>query len=423
MNAVPSLPTPSAALPRRSFIKLTGAGATAALLGQGLHLGAADLPLPPLQDVRTEGPEPAPPPSDPPTERIGFAIVGLGHIALEQVLPAFAHCKHARPVALVSGNPGKARKIASQYGIAETALYNYANFDQIAENSLVQATYIALPNGLHAEFTVRSARAGKHVLCEKPMANSVVECEQMMDACRHAKVRLMIGYRSQYEPFDQALVQLVQEGKLGELREFLSCNSIQQGDPGQWRLNRALAGGGPLPDVGIYSLNAARFISGEEPEEVVARVMQLKDDPRFREVESSAQFVLRFPSGFTATCSSSYASHRSQFLRVNGVEGWAELDPAFAYNGLRLRVSRLQDGKNVISEPAITAKNHFTEEIDHFAECIAGGLQPHTPGEEGWQDMRIIAAIYESARTGTAVKIAPLKHGTRGPAPKSVANG
>lgn len=422
MSTSPSASANASGLPRRSFLKLTGLGATAALLGPSLTARAAEkITLPPLEDEHTEVPDPGPPTLNPPAERVGFAIVGLGHIALEQALPAFALCKNAKPVALVSGSPEKARQVAAQYGLPDSAIYDYAHFDRLADNPAVQAIYLALPNALHPEYTIRAARAGKHILCEKPMATRVADCEKMMDACRQTNVKLMIAYRSQYEPYDQALLKLVREGKLGELREFVSCNSIQQGDPAQWRLQRALAGGGPLVDVGIYSINAARFLSGEEPEEISGRIVQLPHDPRFREVEASTQFVLRFPSGFTATCSCSYASHRSQFLRVNGSEGWAELDPAFSYEGLRLRYARVQDGKNLVVEPSITAKNHFAQEIDHFAECVANGQTPHTPGEEGWQDLRIITAIYESARTGAVVKLTPPPKPTRGPDLKSVA--
>ncbi|MDB6169273.1 MAG: oxidoreductase [Verrucomicrobia bacterium] len=405
-------------LTRRRFVQLAGTAATGLLMTKPLRGFTADeyrVDLPPLQEEQTEGEEPKPSPGDPPAERIGFAVVGLGHLALEQVLPAFNACKHSRPVALVSGHAEKARRVAAQHGIPANQIYDYASFDRIRDNPAIQAIYIALPNSLHAEYTVRGAQAGKHILCEKPMAVSVPECQQMIDACRQAGVKLMIGYRSQYEPLDRLIVRAVREKKLGTLREFVSANSIHQGDPKQWRLNKRLAGGGPLPDVGIYSINAARFMSGEEPSAVFGHTVQWADDPRFKEVETSAQFVLQFPSGFTATCSCSYASHRSQFLRLNGSEGWAEMDPAFAYKGLHLRMSHLKDGHPAIVEPGVESRNQFALELDHFAQCVGSGADPHTPGEEGLQDMRIIEAIYDSARIGKTVQVETPAAAIRGP--------
>jgi predicted dehydrogenase len=201
------------------------------------------------------------------------------------------------------------------------------------------------------------------------------------------------------------------------LREFIAGNSQNVGDPAQWRLKRALAGGGPLPDVGIYCLNAARFLSGEEPFEVVATTWQPGDDPRFKEVEQSVHFVLRFPSGLTATCMASYASHESRFFRLQGEQGWAEMSPAFSYNGLQLRKGELVEGKNATTQISIDPVDQFTREIDHMSLCVVRGQTPHTPGEEGLQDQRIVEAIYESARSGRAVKIAAPAGPTRGPEP------
>jgi predicted dehydrogenase len=363
-----------------------------------------------------EASELTPGPALPPSERVGFAVVGLGHLALGQVLPAFGASKYARPVALVSGDRSKARKVAAQHGIQERALYDYGSFDRLADNPEVQVVYIALPNSMHAEFTIRAARAGKHVLCEKPMAVSVEESERMIEACDAARVKLMLGYRSQYEPMDRALIKMLREGQLGRPRHFISSNSQDQGDPGQWRLQRAMAGGGPLVDVGIYCLNAARFLTGEEPLEVQAQTQQLPHDPRFLEVESAVQFQLRFPSGFAATCNASYDCHRSQFFRLECSDGWAELNPAFAYQGLCLRHGRTVDGTDQVTEAGVEAKDQFALELDHMSQCVVEDRPPHTGGEEGLQDMRIIAAIYESARLGTRVPLAPVKP-TRGPEP------
>ncbi len=368
----------------------------------------------------TEEPEKIPGPFEPMSQRTGFAVVGLGRLALGEILPAMAKTKYCKPVALVSGDREKARKVAAQYGIKETSLYDYTSYDQLARNPEVQVIYVVLPNSMHAEFVVRGAKAGKHILCEKPMATSTRECERMIAACSGAKVKLMIAYRSQYEPYDRALVKMIRAGKLGKLKQFVSTNSQNQGDPTQWRLKKALAGGGCMPDVGVYCLNAARFLSDEEPIEIQATVDQPKSDPRFVEVEASCQVIAKFPSGFTAIFNSAYNAHKSQFLRVEGTEAYAELNPAFGYHGIKLKYSLLDPEmkQEIAHEPALEEKDQFALEMDHFALCVQKGIAPHTPGEEGLQDQRVTDAIYESARTGKVVRLAPPAAPTRGPAPE-----
>ena len=371
-----------------------------------------------IHNTDTEPAEKAPGPFEPVDERVGFAIVGLGRLSLDQILPAFGSSKLCKPVALVSGDTAKAQKIAAQYGIKSSSIYTYETYDQIAHNPEVKVIYIVLPNSMHLEYTVRGSKAGKHILCEKPMATSVADCEKMIAACRNANVKLMIAYRQQYEPMNREIVKMVKAGKLGSLRSFIATNAQNEGDPTQWRLKRSLAGGGCLPDVGVYCLNAARFWSGEEPVEVSGQIFQPKDDPRFPEVEATCQFSLRFPSGFLAVCNSGYATHHTQWARLEGADSWAELAPAFGYSGLKLQHSRLMDGHEVKMEPTIEAKDQFALEMDHMALCVTHNQQPHTPGEEGLQDQRLMEAIYESARTGRAVKVPPPSSPTRGPEPE-----
>ena len=412
--------TPASTFDRRDF--LLGAGALAAA-SVGGNIAGAQNPQPNSHNAvdlaelhaPTDAPEKTPGPFEPPPERVGFAIVGLGHLALNQILPAMAKSKYCKPVALVSGSPDKARKIAAQYGIRPEALYDYTSYDRLAQNPEVKVIYIVLPNSLHREFVERGARAGKHILCEKPMATTAADCERMIAACKSTGVKLMIAYRQQYEPMNRELLRMVRDGKLGTLRSILATNTQNQGDPTQWRQNRALAGGGCLPDVGIYCLNAARFLSGEEPTEVMGATFQPRDDPRFREVEATCSFTLRFPSGLLAICNSGYAGHRSQFLRLEGSEAWAELNPAFGYTGLRLRTSRLVDEHETTGEINIEAKDQFAVEMDHMALCAIQNTAPHTPGEEGLQDQRLVEAIYESARSGHAVKVPTPSGPTRGP--------
>jgi len=367
----------------------------------------------------SEKDEKAPGPFLPQEKRIGYAIVGLGRLSINQFLPAFGASKYCRPTALVSGDHAKAQKVATQYGIPESSIYDYRNYEQLGSNPHVQVIYIVLPNGMHEEYVVRGAKTGRHILCEKPMATSHVEAERMINACKKANVKLMIAYRQQYEPNNRAVRKLVTEGKFGHLRGFVSTNSQQMGDAKHWRLKKSLAGGGCLPDVGIYCINASRFISGEEPVRVTAQIWQPKDDSRFAEVEASVSFSMQFPSGFIATCTTSYDAHKSQSFRMEGTDMWAEMSPAYAYYGMKLKLSRLADGQEISVYPEIEDKDQFALEMDHFAHCVITNEQPHTPGEEGLQDHRVIEAIYGAARTGKAVEIAQPKSFTRGPEPKA----
>jgi predicted dehydrogenase len=378
------------------------------------HSAPDRVTFPPIT-APSEKPEKSPLPPDPRSERVGIAIVGLGRISVNEMLPAFAQSRHARPVALVTGDRAKGLLLARQYDIPESAVLDYSEYDKLAAMPEVQGVYIGLPNSMHAEYTVRAAQAGKHVLCEKPMANSVAECEQMIAACRAAGRKLMIAYRSQYEPKDRALVKMIRENKLGPLKEFISSNSQHQGDPEHWRMKRALAGGGALPDIGLYCINAARFLSGEEPEEVIGNIWSTPGDARFTEVEESCQFILRFPSGFIATCTTSYAVHKSQTFRLNGAEAWAEMNPAYAYQGVQLKVTRVVDGNEQTSTIQVADQNQFAAEMDHFAACIQQDKEVLTPGAEGLQDQRITDAIYASARTRQPIKLAQPGR-TRGPA-------
>ena len=409
---------------RRLFLRAAGGSLAAGWAAASPHAAAAALDtgriaFPPITGS-TERPEKGKPLPLPREQRVGFAIVGLGRLAVEELLPAFGPSRLARPVALVSGDRAKAHALAQRHGIEERSVYDYANFDRIADDPAVQVVYIVLPNSMHAEFTLRAAKAGKHVLCEKPMSNTVAEARQMIDACRAAGRKLMVAYRSQYEPMDRQIVSWVREGRLGALREFTAFNGQLQGDPKQWRLKKALAGGGALPDIGLYCLNAARFMSGEEPVEVIGHTYATPGDARFREVEETANFTLRFPGGLIAQCGSSYGTHESKFLRLSGSLGWAEMNPAFQYDGLKLRLGTVEAGRNTVTEPSIEAGNQFTHEIDHMARCVIEGTEPHTPGEEGLQDMRVMEAIYRSAETGRSVRLDPLARPTRGPEPNPI---
>lgn len=336
-------------------------------------------------------------------QKLGWAIVGLGSYATRQILPNMPACEFSQVVALVSGSPDKARTIADEYGVAHDNIYNYENYDSIADNPAIDVVYVVLPNSMHHEFTIRALRAGKHVLCEKPMSVSVAEAEEMVAVARETGRKLMIGYRSRFEPYNQQAIEIAQGGTLGPTKVIETSSGFNIGNPEQWRLKRALSGGGSMMDIGIYSVQAARYLTGEEPVSVNALETTDTSDPRFREVEDTVLFQLRFPSGILANCVSAYSSNHNRY-RAIGQRGWVELEPATGYSGHAMRVStggRVEP--RVLPEPA---KNQFVGMLDHMSESVINDTQPLVPGEEGLQDMRVIAAVYEAARSGGTVPVA-----------------
>ncbi|HEY1161111.1 MAG TPA: Gfo/Idh/MocA family oxidoreductase [Terracidiphilus sp.] len=327
------------------------------------------------------------------TKKIGYAVIGLGRIA-DHFMRGVLLTSNSQITALVSGHPDKAARIAAQYAVPSTSIYNYENFDQIAHNPAVDAVYVALPNSMHAEYTIRAAKAGKHVLCEKPMSTNVAEAEQMIAACKAAHVKLMIAYRCHYEPTNLRAVKLIRDGALGQVQAIESSFGFNIA-PGEWRLNKKLAGGGPLFDVGIYSLNACRYLTGEEPEHIAAFASVIDHDGRFNEVEENVSWTMKFPSGIVASCSTTYGAPMDGYFRVHGSKGWLEVDQAFVYEGLHLR-AEFGDTKLDELNPA-RDPSHFTAEAAHFSRNIQDGTEPRSPGQEGRRDMHYIAEIYRSA--------------------------
>ncbi|GGG56251.1 Gfo/Idh/MocA family protein [Hymenobacter glacieicola] len=363
------------------------------------------------------GPVPTPLPPD---KRVGYALVGLGHLTLEELLPAFGECKKSKPVALVSGSPEKLKKVAQQYGIKPDSCYSYQDYDKLKDNPEVQVIYIVLPNSMHAEYTIRGAQAGKHILCEKPMANSAAECEAMIAACKKANKKLMIAYRIQYEPYNRQVKEMVRGNKFGKPKYIEAQNSQSSANPDHWRHKKDLAGGGALPDIGLYCLNTSRFVLGTEPTEVFAYSHSTPGNPLFKEVEEAMSWQMRFPEGVIVNCITHYNTHDSRFYRVNTERGWLHLDNAYAYTGQQLQTSHAEGPAKMKTQVVLSEKNQFAAEMDHFSECVLENKEPHTPGEEGLQDQRIMEAIYQSAREGRPVKLQPVQ-GTdafRGPEPK-----
>jgi glucose-fructose oxidoreductase len=361
---------------------------------QALKLGAAALTTAALAPyIRAD---------DSPPKPLGFAFVGIGRFAQGQLLPGISRCKLCKPVALVSGHPDKAAKVAAQYNINPKNIYNYDNYDSIKDNPEIDVVYIVLPNGMHADYTIRAFQAGKDVMCEKPMANTAKECEQMIAAAKAANKHLQIGYRMHWDAPTLACIDLLRKGDIGRIQLIENAVGFTIGDPTQWRLNKKLAGGGCLMDIGIYPLNAARYLTGEEPTEVTAQTYQDTSDPHFKEVEQHCDFQLKFPSGAMASCISSYNTNMNRF-DIHGHKGQFILEPGEAYTGVKL--SRYT-GKGKPNEPIdITPADQFVGEMDGFCTALSGTAPFKATGEEGLKDLKIMEAIYESARTGSTVKL------------------
>lgn len=328
-------------------------------------------------------------------QKLNFALVGLGSLSTNQIAPALQKTANCRLSAIVTGTPAKAKTWSEKYGIPEKNIYNYQTFDRIADNADVDVIYVVLPNSMHAEYTIRAAKAGKHVLCEKPMANSAKDCEAMIAACNAANKKLAIGYRLHFEPYNLEIKRLGQEKVFGAVKTIEAGFGFRIGDPTQWRLKKALAGGGAMMDVGIYALQAARYVSGEEPVEVFAAETKT-DKVKFAEVDETISFSLKFPSGLMANCGTSY---NSNFNRVwaGAEKGWFELSPAYSYNGLKGRTN-----SGALSLPDI---DQFAAEMDDFAACIRANRVSNASGEEGLRDLRIIEGIYKSIASGRSVKL------------------
>ncbi|GAA4381556.1 Gfo/Idh/MocA family oxidoreductase [Hymenobacter koreensis] len=377
---------------RRQFLRQAGlSAAVAALAGPGAVAAVAS----PLTNTMQNDDK----------KKLGWAVVGLGKFATEQIMPNFKDCKHSKLVALVSGTPDKAKKLAKEYGIDEKSVYDYQNFDSIKDNPAVDIVYIILPNSMHAEYTIRAAQAGKHVLCEKPMATSEEDCKKMIDACNKAGKKLMIAYRAQYEPYNLDAIARIKKGELGKIK-FITADHGRHVKPTEdkadvWRVQKKLAGGGSLMDIGIYSLNAARYLTGEEPVEVTAQIYSDPNDPRFKEVEDNVAFTLRFPSGALACCTSSYSYQSVKRGRIFGEKAWLDLDPISDYYEHNMKIGK-EDGE---MEPKIQEGNQFAAEMDHMSESVMQNKTPRTPGEEGLRDVRYMMAIYEAAKKGKSVKV------------------
>jgi glucose-fructose oxidoreductase len=330
--------------------------------------------------------------------KLRYAVVGLGYISQVAVLPAFAHAgKNSELVALVSDDPVKLKKISKKYKLNLT--YSYDEYDECLASGEVDAVYIALPNNMHREYTVRAARAGVHVLCEKPMAITEKECEAMIRESAANKIKLMIAYRLHFEEANMKAVEILKSGTLGDIRLFNS-NFTMQVQKGNIRLKEDL-GGGTLYDIGIYCINAARYLFRAEPFEVFAFTAN-SGEKRFEEVDEMTSAILRFPDERLAVFTCSFGSADVSSYQVVGTKGDLRVDPAYEYAG-ELKHYLTVDGK--AREHTFPKRDQFAAELIYFSECVLNGKNPEPSGKEGMADVRIIRALYRSAQLGKPVKL------------------
>lgn len=326
------------------------------------------------------------------------AIMGLGSYGT-RVAEAMQSCKKARLVGAISGTPSKIKEWQGKYNIPEKNCYNYENFDNIKNNPDIDAVYVITPNALHHDHVIRVAKAGKHVISEKPMSINAAQGQEMVDACRQANVKLLVGYRMHFEPHTLEVIRMRKAGDFGKILFFQGLSGFTIGDPAQWRLNKQLSGGGAMMDIGIYSINGSRYMIGENPVWVTAQ--ETKTNPvKFKEgVDETIQFQLGFPGGAVASCLSTYSMNNLDSFFLNGDKGFAELQPATGYGPIRGRTD-----KGELNQPVVT---HQTVQMDEMSGIILEGKQPVVPvdGEEAVKDLKIIDAIYLAVKTGKKVDL------------------
>jgi predicted dehydrogenase len=335
-------------------------------------------------------------PYDGPVLRV--AIMGLGSYGT-RVADAMQSCTKAKLVGAISGTPSKITNWQSKYNIPEKNCYNYENFDQVKDNPDIDAVYVITPNGLHHDEVIRVAKAGKHAICEKPMAINAKEGQEMVDACKKANVKLLVGYRMHFEPKTLEIIRMRKDGEFGKILFFQGLTGFKIGDPTQWRLNKQLAGGGSLMDIGIYSINGSRYMVGEEPIWVTAQETKT-DHEKFKEgVDETIQFQFGFPSGAVASCLSTYNMNNLDRFFLNAEKGFAELLPSTGYGPIKGRTN-----KGELTQPHQT---HQTVQMDEMAGIIFENKQPVVPvdGEEAVRDLKIIDAIYLAVKTGKKVDL------------------
>lgn len=321
------------------------------------------------------------------------AIMGLGSYG-SRVAEAMQSSKMAKLTGVISGTPSKIKDWQAKYNIPEKNCYNYENFDQIKNNKDIDAVYVITPNSLHKPQAIRVAQAGKHVICEKPISVNAADGQAMVDACKKANVKFLVGYRMHFEPKTLEIIRMRNAGEFGKVLFFQGLCGFKIGDPNQWRLNKELAGGGAMMDIGIYAVNGSRYMIGEEPVWVTAQ--ETKTNPeKFKEgIDETITFQLGFPGGAIASCLSTYSMNNLDRFFLNGDKGYAEMQPSTGYGPIKARTHAGE-----LTHPHVT---HQTVQMDEMAAIILQGKKPIVPvdGEEGVKDLKIMDAIYRAVKTG-----------------------
>jgi glucose-fructose oxidoreductase len=328
-------------------------------------------------------------------DKLGVALVGLGSYSTNQLAPGLQKTEHCYLAGIVTGSPHKIPEWQKKYDIPDANVYNYENFDTIADNPDIDVIYIVLPSGMHAEYAIRAAKAGKHVWCEKPMAKTVEECQAIIDACNENNVKLAIGYRMQHEPNTQEFRRMAQEKELGQVRMIETAAGFYDSRTGHWRLDKEL-GGGALYDMGVYCINGARYVYDREPISVMAYESTTRPE-LFTEVDETMNFILEFPDGLYANCVTSFGMNMGRFI-VTAADGHFRMEPFQSYRGLKGFAS---DGRQFSDE----VDHQQANQMDNDALAIKEGREMNVPGEEGLKDIKVVEAIFESAETGRKVEI------------------
>ena len=321
----------------------------------------------------------------------GIALVGLGNYAMNQLAPALQETEHCKLTGLVTGTPEKKTKYGQEYNIPVKNIYNYETFDSIADNDAIDIVYVVLPNSMHKEYVIRAAKAGKHVICEKPLGLNAAECEEMIKTCDDAGVSLNVGYRLHFDPNHQEIIRMAREKPFGEVTYVQAEFSFQMGDPNQWRLKKALAGGGAVYDIGVYCIQAARYATGEEPIAITAQEFKT-DFEKFAEVDETVSFQLEFPSGVICNSTTSYNARANRLYVAYRNRGSALIEPAYSYRGLKGSVN----GEPMGFEPV----NQQAKHMDGVCLSIANGTDSTVSGQEGLLDMKVVDALYRSLASG-----------------------
>jgi predicted dehydrogenase len=332
-----------------------------------------------------------------PGRKLGVALCGLGSLSTNQIAPALLKTRNCRLAGIVTGSPTKAAEWQKKYGLPASSTYTYDTMHQMAKNKDIDIVYVVTPNALHMDHTLAAAAAGKHVFCEKPLEISVERCQKMIDACKKAGVQLGVGYRCQFEANHLECVRLAKEKVLGDLKIVDANFGFAIGDPTQWRLKRDLAGGGALMDVGIYCLQTARMLTGEDPIWISATEVKT-DAVKFKEVDETISWQMKFPSGVISHSVSTYAANGLMGFRAATTKGFFGLEPAYFYNGNR---GRRSDG----AEINIPVADQFATELEDFADCVANKRPTKVSGEMGLTDVKYMMAVYDSIKKGRPVNV------------------